>query len=188
MKYLALVIAGLLLIGCTQSPAQPAQNTSKPAETSPPAQPAPSGGNDSQPPAPPSQPAPSQYAGKTFPELVALGIPLQCEISYTYQGKPGSSNVYFKGGAEIRVETVGGAGMSQCTRTISIVRDTRVYVGCDGKQVMPSCDWFRSDYDPARPGESSTFNFYETSPSQISCRDWAYDKTVFATAGNVCHI
>lgn len=78
--------------------------------------------------------------------------------------------------------------MSQCSKTISIVRDARVYVGCDGKQMMPSCDWFRSDYDPARPGESSTFNFYETPSSQIACKGWAYDESVFTTAGNVCHM
>jgi hypothetical protein len=139
----------------------------------------------SQEPAPPSA---AQYAGKTFSELVALDLPLECDINYTYQGKAGYSRVLLKGGAELRVETVGGAGMSQCSKTISIVRGSTVYVGCDGKMIMPSCDWFRSSYDPSEPGVSSTFNFKDLPPSQIACRDWEYDSSEFDTPGNSCHL
>ncbi|MFN7991443.1 MAG: hypothetical protein U0R44_04775 [Candidatus Micrarchaeia archaeon] len=190
MKALFAVLLAVLLFGCASKPAQseaPVNDSTKPSEPGKAPPPAIPPQNKTVPAQPPPEAA-SPYAGKDFPSLVSLGLPLECDITYTYSGKPGTSKVYLKGGSELRVETVGGAGMSQCSKTVSIVRKDKVFVGCDGKMIMPSCDWFGSDYDPALPGESSTFNFRETPPSQISCRDWAYDQSKFVTGGNVCHL
>ncbi|MEW6722369.1 MAG: hypothetical protein AB1324_03840 [Candidatus Micrarchaeota archaeon] len=194
MKYAFFAIAFLLLLGCASQAADQAPGTQ--AQPPAPQQPVPENATPPSPgttsPSEPANPAPppsdNKYSGKTFAWLVALDVPLVCEINYTWQGKPGYSKVYMKGGDELRVETVGGAGMAQCSKTISIVRGTRVYVGCEGKMVMPSCDWFRSDYDPAEPGVSSTFNFRDVSPSQILCADWEYSSESFSTPGNSCHL
>ncbi len=131
---------------------------------------------------------PGQYAGLDFAGLVALEAPLQCNITSIYQGKSFQSQVWMKGGGQIRVESVGGAGLSQCAKTISIVQGSKVYVGCENKTVIPSCDWFVSSYNPLTPGVSSTFYFRNVPADQMTCQDWAYDPSVFTTSGTDCSL
>ncbi len=131
---------------------------------------------------------PGQYSGLDFAGLVALEAPLQCNITYIYQGRSYQSQVWMKGGGQMRVESIGGSGLPQCNKTISIVQGSHVYVGCEGKTVIPSCDWFVSSYDPLTPGISSTFYFRNVPADQISCQDWAYDPSVFLTSGNECSL
>lgn len=127
--------------------------------------------------------AAGSYAGKDFAALAALYLPLECDAVHTYGGKPVKIKVFMKGPSELRVESP--VGLTQCGTTISIVRDGRVYVGCAGKQVFPSCDWLRSDYDLSSPGKAATFDL---TLAEMDCRDWEYDVSVFRSQGEVCRL
>lgn len=180
------------MLGCVSN--SPAPNSTSPQPPNAPAAPPnataanTSGQQPYVPPANPTPPSQNTYAGKDFAALLSLNVPLQCDITYIYQGRSFQAKAYLKGGSDIRVETVGGSGLSQCSKTISIVQGTRVYVGCENKTVIPSCDWFTSGYDPSVPGQSSTFDFSKTPADQISCADWAYDPSYFSTQGRTCSL
>ncbi len=179
--FFSLLILTILLFGCAGQASQaqaPAGNTTTPA-----------GDQSPQPYIPqanPQPPAPGPYSGLDFAALAALDSPIQCNITSVYQGRSFQSQVWMKGASQMRVESVGGAGLSQCTKTISVVEGSKVYVGCEGKQVIPSCDWFVSAYNPQAPGLSSTFDFTNLPPAQMDCRDWAYDPSQFLAKGNDC--
>ena len=190
MRYALALLAFVLILGCIQNqPAAPNATQNQPPQQNASGQNAP----EQQPYIPPANPAPqapsqNAYPGKDFASLAALGIPLECDITYIYQGRSFQAKVYMKGGSDIRVETIGGSGLSQCVKIISIVQASKVYVGCENKTVIPSCDWFTSGYNPQVPGQSSTFDFSRTPPEQISCSDWVYDQSYFSTAGRTCSL
>ena len=130
----------------------------------------------------------NEFPGDNFSRLVELNTPLECDISYLHQGKLYPSKVYLKGGSDMRVEIVGGSGLSQCTKTISIVQGDKIYFGCENKTILPGCDWFSSDYDQKNPGRSATFDFTLTRASEINCRRWSFDLQKVATPGKVCSL
>ena len=130
----------------------------------------------------------NDYPGYNFSSLVALNVPLECDISYIYQGQSYLGKVYMKGSSDMRVEIVLGSSLSQCAKTISIVSGNKIYVGCENKTILPSCVWFSSEYNPLRPGKSSTFDFTETRSSEISCKNWVFDLEKFSTPGAICNL
>ena len=129
----------------------------------------------------------NEFPGYNFSSVVELNTPLECVITYAYGGQPYESKVYMRGRYDMRVEVVGGSGLSQCTKTISIVRGDSVYVSCE-KSILSGCDWFSSSYDQRHPGKSSTFDFTQTRASEISCRKWVFDPEKFSTEGRICNL
>ena len=128
---------------------------------------------------------PCGYSGRTFAQLAAMGVPLECNVTHTYQGAQIVSRMYMNGTEELRFES--SAGLSQCQKTVSVVRGSRIYFSCgEGKMVFPSCDWLREDY--TEPGRSSTFDLASLGPDAIACTDWEYDESFFKTPGEVCHL
>jgi len=125
-----------------------------------------------------------EYEGRTFGELAQMGIPLECDIKHVYAGKDVVSRAYMNGSGELRVESP--VGISQCKKTVSVARSGRVYISCEEKQVMASCDWIREDYDT--PGRSSAFDYTALEPGSIRCRGWIYDKESFQTPGDACRL
>lgn len=191
MRRILPLLAILILAGCVSqnSPYQANQTNAPPAaqnQTSPAPQ------NLTPPAAQSTQPnqsaTPNPYSGKDFAALTKLDAPLKCQIGYVYQGKWFTSTAYLRGAGDIRVESVGGSGLSQCAKTITIVQGMRTYVGCENKTVLPSCDWFVSSYNPQVPGQSSTFDFSMTSPGNISCSDWQFDPSYFLAQGRTCSL
>jgi len=192
---LIFILACSLLLGCAQNAPQPAGNqtgtvpagsgntTTTPANPPIPGNtnPAPTGGNDSQ-----GQDTAAKTYSAGFSELIGMGIPLECDINYTYSGKQVNARMIIGNDANIRVESP--AGMVQCAKTITIIRGSRQYVGCGEKAVMPSCDWFKSGYDPTNPGVASNFDFSIVPASSIACRDWTSDDSAFRTNGTVCEM
>ncbi|MEW6035709.1 MAG: hypothetical protein AB1529_03795 [Candidatus Micrarchaeota archaeon] len=191
MKLLALGLFAILLLGCvSQQPSSPQQNApSAPAmqgnatepEGQPPAgnaTPAPA----QMPPSPPPQPsAPNPYAGMTLESIAASGEPVECNVTFTYQNKPAQARFYMKGTAEMRFEET-ASGLAQCSgKTITIIRDTRRYAGCDGKTIFPGCDWFRSDHSGGLPSQ-----FRDLPATDVGCAAWPYDKAKFQTPGQSC--
>jgi hypothetical protein len=115
-----------------------------------------------------------------------MGIPLECEINYTYAGRQVSARMLIGKDSDIRVES--SVGMVQCQKTITIIRGSRQYVGCSDKAVMPSCDWFKSGYDPTNSGVASNFDFSAVPASSIACHDWTAEDSEFRTNGTICEM
>src|SRR5208283_3871582 len=132
---IALLILGLLIFGCT-SPSGGANNAPVAAQNGTTAQgsvsptvnnTAPQQGNASGQQVSASQgnssPAPSgsDLIGKTFVQLVALGVPLQCDITSTVNGQTVKSTIYLQG-KDIRSETSITQSGSTCTDMVAIVK------------------------------------------------------------------
>jgi hypothetical protein len=188
-----LVACSLFLLGCaaTEAPGQAApqdgmQNESA-AGQSHEAESSPGNGSAGEIPAAIEVAAPeTKTYSADFSGLVAMGIPLECDVEYTYSGKAVDARMLISADSEIRVESP--EGMQQCAETITVIRGTRQYVGCEGKMIIPSCDWFKSGYDPGRPGKAASFDFSQVPASSISCRDWEYDASAFSTGGTICEL
>ncbi|MCI0503227.1 hypothetical protein L0Y65_00785 [Candidatus Micrarchaeota archaeon] len=197
-----LALAFLLLAGCAQNaPAPPSSQATSAQDGSPDGAAVPPGGNGNE--TAPSgvandsagasdgsgtqagAPEAKTYSG-TFAELDAMGLSLICDVRYTYGDRETSAAVHFGTDSEFRVESP--EGVAQCDRTITVIRDTRQYVGCSDKDIIIGCDWFKSSYDRDTPGAASSFDFSTVPASSISCRDWAYDRSMFATGGNICEM
>lgn len=136
-------------------------------------------------PAEPQAPPAKTYSA-SFSGVIGMGIPLECDVNYTYAGKQATARLLIGTDSEFRVES--SVGMVQCKKTVTVIRDSRQYVGCSDKQVMPSCDWFKSAYDTGNPGVASNFDFSGVPASSISCRDWALDDAMFRTNGTICEL
>ena len=78
-------------------------------------------------------------------------------------------------------ETTSGIGQCSSAKTITVIRETRRYVGCEGRTVFPGCYWFRSDHSGGLPEQ-----FRGLPPSDVNCRAWTYDETKFQTPGQSC--
>jgi hypothetical protein len=105
---------------------------------------------------------------------------VECDITFTYQSKPAKAKLYLKGTAEMRFEET-TSGLAQCDKTITVIRESRRYSGCEGKMVFPGCDWFRSDHSGGLPSQ-----FRDLPLEDVDCRPWIYDKAKFATSGQSC--
>ena len=187
-RYLVFVILGLLVFGCTagnspqpSAPPQPAGNAtppSAPPSVTPPTAATPPSTQPAAP--PPALPGINPYSGKTLEEIAASGDSVQCDITFIYQNKPAQARFYMKGTGEMRYEET-ASGVSQCAKTITVIRDTRKYVGCENKTIFPGCYWFRSDHPGGLPDQ-----FRGLPASSVSCASWAYDAAKFQTPGQSC--
>jgi hypothetical protein len=187
-----LICALALLAGCAQNPPAPAVNQPGPAQNGSadgmavaPDQGASENGSAGASGTQTGAPAGKTYSAK-FSELAGMGKPLECEIRYTYGGKETEATIRFGADSEFLVESP--KGVAQCAKTITVIRDTRQYVGCSDKRIVTGCDWFKSAYDKSTPGLASAFDFQNVPASSITCRDWAYDRSVFITNGTVCEL
>lgn len=118
--------------------------------------------------------------------LANLSSPFMCDVSYSYQGKPVLAKLYIKGPSEIRVESPVGVG--QCAITITVIKGTAQYVGCDKKEITPGCDWYKSSYDPSKAGSASAFDFSTLDAGAFKCQEWKYDATMFSAKGQSCQL
>lgn len=122
----------------------------------------------------------------TFANLTRINASLSCDVSYIYRGRPVEAKMFLNGPSEIRVESPVGVG--QCAMTVTVIRGTGQYVGCDKKQITPGCDWFKSSYDPKTPGSASSFDFSTLGAINFRCRAWKYDLSKFSTGGQSCEL
>ncbi len=189
-RYVVLLIGMIMLAGCAAGVQEEKAAEEMPAAEAPlneteipEEQPEPVQEQEEQ---PPQEAAEGNGYSADFASLAAMDIPLECDITYTYKGKEIQARMYMQGAERLRVESP--AGMTQCARTITVIRDTKQYVGCEGKMIMPSCDWFKSSYDTSKPGLASNFDFREVPASRIECRDWIFDDAKFRTEGTSCQL
>lgn len=199
---LMLIVCGFLLFGCTGGDKkQPASSSQKPATTQPSNTAAPSGSSNTS-----GSSGSSGLTGLGYTKLLALGVPVECDVTITSSKTTIKYKMYMKG-KQYRVEMPMSSGMYSgsygCkTSLVTLAKNKEVYMGCDGGKLMPSmgCDWmkFNSTDSSSSGGSSSgssstpssgsfTSSDLEKLPStSFDCKAWTFDSTKFNTPGKVC--
>lgn len=130
-----------------------------------------------------------------YAALVALGVPLECDITTVSNGTTTTSHVFMKGSAQTRIE-VETSGMG-CSKIVMISKDKKLYMSCEGKaEFMPGsgCKWimFEASGNGTLSGQVSSgsgsvdTDYTNVDPSQIDCKAWVYSDNLFETDGGVC--
>jgi len=139
---------------------------------------------------------------KTYGELMALGVPLQCDITITDETGSTTARVYMKGENEIRSEMQQTSSASTCPKIITIMKDAKAYVGCEGGSMFPDtggasnpfagCVWMEMDINKSTTATASVGeeppDYSQIPPTQINCVPWIYDASKFAVTGKSCNI
>ena len=204
LVFVLMLITGLLVFGCIGTPAeQPPAGGTGPAGGEPtgPAGGPPAGpaeGEETQPPAQPPQEPPGQeeeptggldLEGLTYLELAALGVPIECDITTTYQGEAQTAKMYMAGEDKIRYEsTYGGETM------IVFMVDEITYMTNFMAAEYPECQWLKMVPEETEPTEPTGTYTPETAPdfedmpaTDFDCKAWAYDGSKFIPpTQNVC--
>jgi hypothetical protein len=149
-----------------------------------------SGGNGSSGSSGGSGSAVDDLAGKGYEALVAMGVPLQCDITTTSQGKTMNMHVYMKGSEAVRSETT-VAGSETCAQMVTIMKGKTVYMGCVDGDVMQGCKWLQMDINDSQPqtaGATAPPDYNDVPPADINCSPWVYDASKFVVTGKVCNL
>lgn len=132
----------------------------------------------------------NDLAGLGYEQLIGLGIPLECDISTTYEGETTYMKVYMKNENELRNEVPLEEQGAMCDKVILIRKGDTLYNGCEGQKYPPgtSCDWVKFVMDQSEPGGPSTEppDYSDVPSEQINCVPWVVDESKFATPGKVC--
>jgi uncharacterized protein YceK len=128
--------------------------------------------------------------GLDYSGLVALGVPVECDVTIQNPTETFNVKMFFKGGDEFRSEySSSEQDMSECQKIISIYKQDTLYVGCEGEQVIPDmgCDWMEFEATE-ESGSFSSDDLDDVPPSSWSCKPWIYDASKFAVTGKSCSL
>lgn len=128
----------------------------------------------------------------TYLELAALGVPIKCEVTSTYQEITTTATLYIVGEDKMRMEVP-----SEGRTMISLVLGETLYVKNVMAEMYPECEWLKIDYEEtgettgATEGgmtyESPTTELEDMPPQDFECEAWVYDASKFtAPTENVC--
>ena len=133
--------------------------------------------------------------GKTYGQLVALGVPIECDITTTYSGQSTKYKIYMKA-KEYRMEMDMQSQYQEiygCKSKIAlIVKGKDLYMGCDSGKIMPTynCDLFKITSNESDTGTTTDYldeTELEKLPStSFDCKTWSFDSTKFSASGKVC--
>ncbi len=139
--------------------------------------------------------------GKTYEQLLGLGVPVQCDITSTSDGQTTTAKVYMQGKDNVRSEVAVTSAGATCTRIVSIGKGNIYYMGCMEGALFPAgggaenpfagCEWLSmSANQSSTPGATTnSVPDYSNVPSaQINCQPWIYDASKFAVNGKVCDL
>lgn len=140
--------------------------------------------------------------GKTYEQLLGLGVPMQCDITTTSNGKTTTAKIYMKGDAEVRSEVDISESGSTCKKMVSIGKGTKYYVGCSDGALFPDtgdpasnpfagCVWLEMTVNKSSSPGSSTYtapDYSDIPPSEINCLPWVYDPSKFVVVGKTCDL
>lgn len=185
------LLAGLLVCGCVGAP--PAEETAEEAgeEVTEGEVGAPAEEEEVEAPeeaAPPEPSGPVDYTGMEYAGMMATGNPIQCDVTYRYQGEQTTAKVYMRGENRVREEiTVDGES------TTIIIRDDTIYVKMQGGEIE-GCEWLAFETDEEEyeatsyEGEYTTgrVDFEEMPEVTFECYPWTYDESKFAAPPNAC--
>ncbi|MFH1785379.1 MAG: hypothetical protein ABH842_03040 [Candidatus Micrarchaeota archaeon] len=142
----------------------------------------------------PIQPSQNDLSGQTFSVLAALGVPLECDITTTYEGTPTTMKLYMKGEDEMRTQ-IDAPG--DCEKMAYIAKGNTFYMGCETGFIFADCNWYSITVEPSNyttdpdpysytASTSSQPDFSSVPSSQIDCKPWIYDPSKFVPSGKVC--
>jgi len=132
----------------------------------------------------------TDLSGLIYSELVALGIPIQCDVSVVTPDETLSVKMYVNGD-EIRSEYDSTQSNPDCETAVTIVKEDVMYMACLGQEFAPGCDWMMFETDESENGAASTGS---VSPSTLedlpatnfNCIPWIYDASKFEPSGHAC--
>ncbi|MBI5228073.1 hypothetical protein HY988_05780 [Candidatus Micrarchaeota archaeon] len=209
--FLVILVMAFLIFGCTgtgstnvktDTSVNAGANTGNPA-----------GNNGTTPPAGNSPPSKNDVSanisvttdtggliGLGYTQLLALGVPIQCDVTNTYKGKTTKMRLYLQGKNAIRIEIPNTGAEGSCSSSVMIMKDKKVYTSCTGSQVMPGCDWLEIEANEsaqggaggsggsANTGASETPEFTDVPATQFKCDPWVYDSAKLTVTGKVCSL
>jgi len=145
----------------------------------------------------------SDLLGKTYDQLLGLGVPLQCDITTTSNGKTTKSKIYVQGKDAMRSETDVSQPGSTCTKMVTIVKGDIAYIGCMNGEIFPSdasasnpfagCKWMEMKANKSTTSVTASIgaeapDYTNIPPAQINCVPWIYDASKFEVVGKSCNI
>jgi len=131
--------------------------------------------------------------GKSYEELMGLGIPMQCDMTMTYEGTTTTVKHYILDSEHFRSEMTSTQESACPGKMIFIVKGDDMYMGCEGQKYPTgtTCDWMKITSEPSETGSGGTGSAqapdYTNVPStQISCTPWIPDQSKLNTPGKAC--
>jgi hypothetical protein len=146
------------------------------------------------------------FEGKGYKEILASGLPAECDVKMNVGGSPSVAKLYFSGGnaSKIRIEMttnvapVGGVSYP----TISIVKCKKLYTTMmalitsqDVYKELNDCDWMVVAADSSAAAKQQLMQpaqdpaqLESIPPEDFSCKPWEVDESKFATPGRLCGI
>ncbi|MDD5339766.1 MAG: hypothetical protein PHV13_00780 [Candidatus ainarchaeum sp.] len=132
-------------------------------------------------------PGGNNLANLAYGELIALGVPIQCDITTTSGGNPVTAKLYKGAGPDMRVESPAAGG--PCATMVSLMIGDKYYVGCDQGEVMPGCQWLVFTQNKSAGAATYEKPDYSSLPaSQIRCIPWVFDASKLAAPANACNL
>lgn len=137
-------------------------------------------------------------SGLGYSALVALGVPLECDITETSEGETISMKLYMDGNDNTRAEVpIEDEGSSGCSKFIFISKGQNTYLGCEGSKYPPGtdCDWMvtkaaegSTEEMEVEYGSGSSFDtdYSDIPVADIDCKPWVYDASKFQVSGKAC--
>jgi hypothetical protein len=125
--------------------------------------------------------------GKTFEQLMALGVPVQCDITTS----SGTVKFYKGTGTTIRTEMSISGG--PCPTIVSIMQGNTYYIGCEEGTLMPgsSCQWLMfsaNETGASALGAYQEPDFSSVPAAQINCVPWVPDPSMLQAPANACSL
>ena len=137
-------------------------------------------------------------SGMEYAALMALGIPLECDITTTTDGQTITQKMYADGQGNSRIESTDQAMSSGCSKWVVILQKEKMYWGCEGGNYPPGtdCDWMlfeqsenatssQVDVDYGDGGGFDT-DYSDVPPADIDCKPWVLDPSKFTPSGEIC--
>ncbi|HSB46868.1 MAG TPA: hypothetical protein VLD37_02555 [Candidatus Bilamarchaeum sp.] len=131
----------------------------------------------------------SETSGLDWTALMALGIPLECDVTTTVNGTATQSHVYVQNSNTIRSEATMASG--GCSQVAMIIKDKTIYMKCTNGQLFEGasseCVWVKMSAEGTSPTGSTTSTDYSSLTSNdINCRPWIMDPSKFVVEGKAC--
>ena len=202
MFLVSLFAITLFIFGCTlpggQSSTTPTPSPQPTPSPTPVTQPSPTPQPTPAPtPLPIPQPSPiSDFANKGYEELVALGVPVECDVKITSSEGQQTMKLYVKG-KTFRTE-MDSPQTPECKKSVSIFKDLdAIYIGCEKEEILPQCKWLKIGLDVgsvggAQPTSSSSTmsssDLEEIPKTDFSCKAGTFTDAVFVAGGKVCDL
>ena len=201
---IAVLLVSILVFGCTSPPSggttQPNGTGQTPGNQSvPPLQPngtqpgagtVPSDNGGTQPNGGTTPNGGNDLVGKTYEQLLALGIPLECDVTTTSGGTQTTIKLY-KGVGTDNMRSEMTAPQGTCPKVISIMNGDKYYTGCEGGEIMPGspCKWLEFTANAtsgATAGAPQKPDYSDVPPAQITCVPWVPDPSKLQAPAGAC--